>query len=42
MFANDYAGRVYIINTTFTPVEAGTASVRLNKASGCEQYPCQA
>ena len=36
------AERVYILNTSFTPVEDGTASVRLNRASGCEQYPCHA
>jgi hypothetical protein len=42
VYANDGAERVFILNTTFTPLEAGTASVRLNQASGCEQYPCQA
>ena len=42
MYADDGAERVFVLITTFTPVEDGTASVRLNQASGCEQYPCQA
>ena len=45
MYASSYldgAERVYIINTSFIPVEAGTASVRLNQDYGCEQYPCRA
>eukprot|EP01046_Picozoa_sp_COSAG06_P036605 COSAG06_NODE_4051_length_4630_cov_10.994262_5_plen_463_part_00 len=39
---SDGAERVFILNTSFTPVEDGTASIRLEQPSGCEQYPCHA